>query len=74
MEENDIVVGGGRDGTIPTKTYSFERYGRRTFGNNITNRQTQSSLDGIQDAIRGLSKKGGDVVMQDAVLTPHGDV
>ena len=54
MEENDIVVGGGRDGTIPTKTYSFERYGRRTFGNNITNRQTQSSLDGIQDAIRGL--------------------
>lgn len=72
MDENDVVV--GRQGTIQTKSYSFERYGRRIFGNNITNRQPNTSLDGIQDAKGGLSKRVEDVVMHDVVLTPHGDV
>ena len=44
VEGNRMVHGT----TSQPKAYSFERYGRRAFGNNITNRQT---LDGRQDVL-----------------------
>jgi len=67
--------------TRTTKGYTFDRYSTRAFGNNITNRHVVSrcGLSDLQQTIRTLKSRTpfscprdseGDVVMDDAVMTP----
>ena len=71
--------------TATTKGYTFDRYSRRAFGNNITNGHmvSRSGLSDLQQTIQTLKSRTpfscprdseGDVVMDDAAMTPATDV